>query len=163
VAFIPIVFEIGVMQKHSPGFIIENSHTVLSSLKITFIFSLFAFITSLAREIIKDIEDYKGDKETGGHTMPIVLGIRVSKINAFFLLIITVLLLLFVVYNTLRADHLVIGVNTVYILMGLILPLCLLAFYVLRATESSQFKTASLALKFIMLMGLCYSFIFYYN
>lgn len=163
VAFMPIVFEMGVMQKMHPGFLLTYKYAVLSSLKITFIFALFAFITSMAREIIKDIEDYKGDKETGGLTMPVVWGIWASKLNAFFLIIITVILLSFVVYNTIKVQRVILSVNNLYIFLALILPLIILALYTLSANQSKQFKTASLLLKFIMLMGLCYSFIFYYN
>ena len=151
------------MQKLDQGFILTYKHALLSVFKITFIFSLFAFITSMAREIIKDMEDYKGDKETGGLTMPIVWGIRVSKFNVFFLLIITVILLLFVVYNTIKVQHVFFSLNNTYILLSLVLPLSILALYILKASESKQFKRASLLLKFVMLMGLCYSFIFYYN
>lgn len=163
VAFMPLVYEVGVMQKNNPGFVQTHHALMLSCLRITFIFSLFAFITSLAREIIKDIEDYKGDKETGGLTMPIVWGILSSKLSAFFLLIITAILLLFVVYNTVRMERVLISVHNLYIFGALILPLMALSIYVLNSERSRQFKSASLALKLIMLLGLCYSFIFYYN
>jgi len=163
VTFMPLVYEIGVMQKNDDAFILTYKYAVFVIFKITFIFALFAFITSMAREIIKDMEDYKGDKETGGATMPIVWGIRVSKLNAFFLIAITVLLLLFVVYNTIRSERVVFTLNNLYIFLGLIIPLMLLALYILKSSESKHFKNASLFLKFIMLTGLCYSFIFYYN
>ena len=163
VAFMPLVFEIGIMQKANPGYIFDNSLAMIYAFKITFIFALFAFITSMAREIIKDIEDFKGDKETGGLTMPIVWGIRTSKFNAFFMLVITALLLLFVVYNTIRAHRVFFSINNVYVLGMLILPLIVLALYTLKANKSKQFKRASLILKLIMLAGLCYSFIFYYT
>lgn len=163
VAFMPLVYEMGVMHKANPDFIFTNYRALLTAFKVTFIFSLFAFITSMAREIIKDIEDYKGDKATGGTTMPIVLGINSSKLTAFFLLIITTLLLVFVLYNTIKATHIVLSLNNGYVFMALILPLLLLSFYVLKSNKSSHFKNASLFLKFIMLMGLGYTFIFYYN
>jgi 4-hydroxybenzoate polyprenyltransferase len=163
VAFIPLVYEMGVMQKLHPGFILNYRQAVLSSFKITFIFALFAFITSMAREIIKDIEDYKGDKETGGFTMPIVWGIRASKLSAFFLTDITIILLLFVVYNTIKVQRVIFVLDNIYIVFALIFPLFILAFLTLKANQSRQFKSASLLLKFIMLMGLCYSFIFYYG
>src|SRR3954468_23739848 len=41
--------------------------------------SFFAFITTLLREIIKDIEDMEGDKEYGCRTMPIVIGVKATK------------------------------------------------------------------------------------
>jgi len=163
VAFMPLVYEMGVMHKFNPGLVFEQRYTLFSCFKITFIFSLFAFITSLAREIIKDIEDYKGDKATGGMTMPIVWGIFTSKLNALFLLAITIILLVVVVYNTIKAQRYVYSVNNWYILLGLIIPLVILAFYLLKSNKSKHFKNSSLFLKFIMFMGLCYSFIFYYN
>lgn len=163
VTFMPLVYELGVMQKLDQTFILTSRYAVFAIFKITFIFALFAFITSMAREIIKDMEDYKGDKETGGLTMPIVWGMRVSKLNAFFLLVITSLLLMFVVYNTIKSERVILTLNNLYIILGLIIPLAILAFYLLRAVESRQFKVASLMLKFIMLTGLCYGFIFYYN
>lgn len=162
VAFMPVVYEMGIMQKLHPDFIATHRLTILYSLKITLLFSLFAFITSMAREIIKDIEDYKGDKATGGLTMPIVWGIRASKLNAFFLLTITSMLLLFVVYNTIKAQHVILSINNIYIIAGLILPLMAIALYVLKSSHSKQFKRASILLKFVMFLGLCYSFIFYY-
>jgi 4-hydroxybenzoate polyprenyltransferase len=163
VAFMPFVYEMGVLRQIHPGFISQFPYVVLSCFKITFIFSLFAFITSMAREIIKDIEDYKGDAATGGLTMPIVWGIRASKLNAFFLLLITGILLFFVVYNTVRMERVVFSVNILYILFALIAPITYLAFYTLGSTSSGQFKKASLLLKCIMLLGLCYSFIYYYH
>lgn len=163
VAFMPLVFEIGVMHKNNTDFITNNSYLVISAIRITLIFGIFAFMTSMAREIIKDMEDYKGDKATGGATMPIVWGITTSKFNAFFFLQITALLLLFVVYNSVRFDKVIFSSGNFYILFCLILPLVFLGFYTLRASESFQYKKASLFLKVIMLLGLCYSFIFYYS
>jgi 4-hydroxybenzoate polyprenyltransferase len=163
VAFMPFMFEMGVLRQLHPGFILDYKYAVLSCLKITFVFGMFAFITSMAREIIKDIEDYRGDKATGGHTMPVVWGIRASKLSAFFLLVITALLLLFSVYNTVRAERQVFSFHIWYIILVLILPLIILSLYTLRSQESKQFKKASLLLKSIMLLGLCYCFIFYYQ
>lgn len=163
VAFIPFVYEMGLMQRLNPAFRHEQAAVILSCFKVVFIFSIFAFITSMAREIIKDMEDFKGDKATGGYTMPIYWGIPASKLTSFFLLVITILLLLFVVYNTFRVDHVFFSKDIVYILIALILPLLILLVLVLKAHEPKHFKNASLLLKFIMLMGLGFSFIFYYN
>lgn len=163
VAFMPFMFEMGLLRHLHEGFIFEYRYAVLSCLKITMVFAIFAFITSMAREIIKDIEDYKGDEATGGHTMPVVWGIRASKLTAFFLLVITALLLLFSVYNTVRAERTIYSIHIWYIILVLIIPLVLLALYTIRSKESIQFKRASLMLKSIMLLGLCYCFIFYYQ
>ena len=163
VVFMPFVYEMGIMQKIYPNFAITHKDLILSCFKIAFIISLFAFITSLTREIIKDMEDYKGDIATGGKTMPIVWGIHTSKLNAFFLIVITLLLLLFVIYNTFRFYRALFTINNAYIVFGLIIPLIILAIITLKAKTSQNFKHASLLLKFIMLTGLAYSFIFYFN
>lgn len=162
VAFMPFVYEMALMQKHDSGFIMEYQRMILSAMKITLLFCVFAFITSLAREIIKDMEDYKGDKATGGHTMPIQWGLNVSKITVFFLLLITAILLLFVVYNSVKTYRVFLSIPNLYILILLVLPLLFLSVKVLRSASSAQFKSSSLILKLIMLSGLCYSFIYYY-
>ena len=43
-------------------------------------FALFAFLTNLTREIIKDIEDFEGDIAYGRNTVPVVIGILSAKI-----------------------------------------------------------------------------------
>ncbi len=163
VAFIPLVFEIGILQKQEPEFIFNHGPLLLSALKITVLFSVFAFITSMAREMIKDIEDFKGDKASGGATMPIVWGIRTSKFNAFFLLIITALLLSFVLYNSIRFERKIVTFNNIYIALVLILPLIILSYAILVSHASIHFKRASLFLKLIMLAGLCYSLVYYFS
>ncbi len=53
--------------------------------KIAF-FSFFAFLTNLVREIIKDLEDYEGDRQGGCETLPIVLGIpNTKRITVFWI------------------------------------------------------------------------------
>jgi 4-hydroxybenzoate polyprenyltransferase len=162
VVFVPLVYELGLMQKLSPGFIFQSKLAVLQCLRICWIFSLFAFITSMAREVIKDMEDYKGDEATGGKTMPVLWGIRPSKLFAFFLLLITAILLFFVVYNSVKEELKLLTLSNSYILFVLALPLILLAFYTLRSWESRQFYKASQALKIIMFLGLSYSVVYYY-
>lgn len=162
VIFIPLVYEIGLMQRTNPDFSPVHSLAILKCLKVTLLFSVFAFLSSMAREIIKDMEDYKGDKATGGHTLPIYWGMAAAKLTAFFLLLITVLLLLFVAYNTFKVDHRLGNVQIIYILSALVMPLILLMLLLMRAKESIQFKRASLFLKVIMLFGLSFSIIYYF-
>jgi 4-hydroxybenzoate polyprenyltransferase len=163
VAFMPLVYEFGVFEKNQPGYIGLHPAVFLHALKMTTLFSVFAFITSMAREIIKDMEDVYGDAQTGGRTLPISWGMQAGRLFAFFLLIITAMLILFVVYNTVRAEREFLNIHNLYLVALLIIPLLLLGLYVLRAKESKQFKRASLALKIIMLAGLSYAVIFYFH
>ncbi|MGZ4089718.1 MAG: geranylgeranylglycerol-phosphate geranylgeranyltransferase, partial [Bacteroidia bacterium] len=141
VAFIPFVYEMGLMQRIDPAFTRDHTLLILSCFKVVFIFSIFAFITSMAREIIKDMEDFKGDKETGGYTMPIYWGIPSSKLTSFFLIVITIILLLFVVYNTFKFTHVFFSPDILYICGALVAPLTLLLVLILRATTPKHFKT----------------------
>lgn len=48
--------------------------------EIAFIYALFAFLMVLIREILKDIEDVKGDEAFGVQTVPVIWGIRGAKV-----------------------------------------------------------------------------------
>jgi 4-hydroxybenzoate polyprenyltransferase len=56
------------------------------------IYALFAFLVSFSREIIKDIEDRKGDEEYSCTTIAIAYGDRTAKIIAAAVMILTILL-----------------------------------------------------------------------
>lgn len=50
------------------------------------IYAVFAFGISLIREIIKDMEDWKGDATFGCKTLPIILGVRKTKLIVYTLI-----------------------------------------------------------------------------
>lgn len=118
---------------------------------IVFAYSAFAFLTSFAREVIKDMEDYKGDVQTGCKTMPIVWGIITSKVVTFFTILICIGLLLLAQYKFYK-EHLFLAIYYIGILV--IIPLLVLLFLTIKARTSKDFKVASLLLKFIMLSGI---------
>ena len=67
------------------------------------IFALFSFYISLIREIIKDMEDRRGDMHFGCRTLPIVWGIRKTKIFLYFILglfVLSMFVLLLLLNNT---------------------------------------------------------------
>ena len=162
VTVMPFIYEIGVLQKMDPDFISTQRHAVISALKYAWVYAILAFITTLAREIVKDMEDFVGDAATGARTLPIVWGINAARICAFFLLLISAILLMFVLYNTVRIERVIISVSNLYIIFMLIFPILLLAGYLLSHGSVKQFRRASIAMKLIMLSGLSYSLIFYY-
>ncbi len=123
---------------------------------ITFGYAGFAFLTSFAREVVKDMEDYKGDIQTGCKTMPIVWGIITSKVVTFFVIVITIGMLLLA---GIRFYYLQQALALYYIIGLLLLPLTILLILIMRAKSSGDFKMASLLLKFIMLFGIAFTFI----
>jgi 4-hydroxybenzoate polyprenyltransferase len=67
--------------------------------RIAFLYAGFAFISSLIREAIKDIEDLQGDERYGCRTMPIVWGVNAAKVYiAVWLVVILALLVILQVY-----------------------------------------------------------------
>lgn len=70
------------------GLAVENYRT-------TIIPALFAFLINLVREIVKDMQDIKGDKTAGVVSFPIKYGFQKSKI---LILVVSILLVLFTVY-----------------------------------------------------------------
>ena len=54
----------------------ENSFDKIGIFMIVFYYAVFSFISTLIREIIKDIEDVNGDYQMKMYTLPIALGIK---------------------------------------------------------------------------------------
>lgn len=121
-------------------------------------FSVFAFILTLIREIIKDIEDFNGDIEYGRSTLPIKLGIQNTKFVLMLLIISTILLIAYS-YSKFISDN----YSVYYFALFLVAPLLYLINVIMKATEKKHYYHASLITKFIMILGILYSFIIFFN
>jgi 4-hydroxybenzoate polyprenyltransferase len=117
-------------------------------------FSLFAFITTLTREIIKDIEDFEGDIAYGRNTVPVVAGILTSKIITVSLIVLTVILLYLACYLFLFDK-----VTLIYISAAIVMPLIFVIVTVFRSTDRKQLHAASRMMKIVMLTGILYSIV----
>ena len=115
-------------------------------------FAIFAFITTLCREIIKDIEDFEGDVAYGRNTVPVVIGIITSKIVSICLIVITLVMLLFVWYFHLH-DY----ITLIYIVVAIALPLVYVIVQIIISKSRKQLHSASRIMKIIMLSGILYS------
>ncbi|MDD4968655.1 MAG: geranylgeranylglycerol-phosphate geranylgeranyltransferase [Paludibacter sp.] len=122
-------------------------------------FALFSFLCTFIREIIKDMEDEKGDREMECRTLPIKLGMIKTKIILYCLIVLTVILL-FVVNN--YFIHFDGNLTIRYIIFGLALPFAVLGYLIYNAKSQTDFHQASNLSKVIMLIGVLYSFVFYY-
>jgi 4-hydroxybenzoate polyprenyltransferase len=118
--------------------------------------SFFAFLTTLIREIIKDMEDLEGDKEFGCRTMPIVIGLRSSKMAVMAVTIFTMILLAYF-QNMFYEEN---KTFFYYFLFALQLPFTFVIYKVMTAQTKKDFRLAGNTAKFIMLMGVCYLFFF---
>lgn len=111
------------------------------------IYSFFAFFMTLVREIIKDMEDLKGDSTFGCKTLPIVWGFRKTKqflYAVIFIFCMTVLIL----------DLLFTALPSVYFVLFLFAPLIWMIFRLNRADTIKEFEWLSTFCKVIMLLGI---------
>ncbi len=121
-------------------------------------FGIFAFVTTIYREIIKDIEDIDGDREIGRSTVPVVIGVMASKIVIVVLIACTIAALI-VVWHKFLSDT----ISAIYFGVMLILPLIFLAYKVLTMKEKKQYHFASNFAKLIMLAGILFLLVVRYN
>ena len=115
-------------------------------------FALFAFITTLTREIIKDIEDFEGDQAYGRNTIPIIIGVMKAKIVSTILVIITIVLLYLTWYFFVNDI-----ITFIYISAVITLPLLYVIYKILRSQDKKQLHIASRMMKIVMLTGILYS------
>jgi 4-hydroxybenzoate polyprenyltransferase len=117
-------------------------------------FAVFAFLTTLAREIIKDIEDFEGDRAYGRNTLPVVIGVLTSRIVAICLVIGT-LVLLYIVWYFYLHDKITLS----YISITIALPLLYIIFRLATGKTREHFHSASNMMKLVMFTGILYSVI----
>ncbi|MBN1108455.1 MAG: geranylgeranylglycerol-phosphate geranylgeranyltransferase [Bacteroidales bacterium] len=117
-------------------------------------FALFAFLTTLTREIIKDIEDFEGDRAYGRNTLPVVTGIPASKIISTVLAGLTILLLYIVWFLYVRD-----WITLIYISAAIVVPLVLVICRVICGSTRRQIHGASSMMKIAMLTGILYSLV----
>jgi 4-hydroxybenzoate polyprenyltransferase len=119
-------------------------------------FALFAFLFTLVREIIKDLQDINGDREMECRTLPIVLGECKAKIVITALLSIILTGTYFVMQKfSLPNDN---GITFRYFLFGIFLPAGLAIGFLWN--KQFNYKMSGNLIKFTMLIGILYTLIF---
>ncbi|WP_266203885.1 geranylgeranylglycerol-phosphate geranylgeranyltransferase [Pontibacter kalidii] len=117
--------------------------------RITLGYALFAFLISLIREIIKDIEDMKGDASFECRTLPIVAGMRGAK------LVLYPLIVAFQVFVTVVILHPASnGIFDAYMVLLVLLPSAWLVVKLVRADRKRDFTYLSNLNKLIMFSGI---------
>jgi 4-hydroxybenzoate polyprenyltransferase len=117
--------------------------------KIIIGYAFFAFITTLIREIIKDIEDVDGDLKIKAKTLPIVIGRRrASKVAFLFSCIL--LFFLFLTLLFFKTYDLILG----YGMFFMLIPLLFFMRKLWVSESKKDFSELSSLLKFIMLSGI---------
>ncbi len=110
------------------------------------IYAAFAFVVTLVREVIKDMEDVRGDARYGCRTLPIIWGLRRTK-QFLYVLIASFIVTLFLIADSLQNP------NLGWIFILLLIPVTWLVYSLVRADTRRDFAYLSNLCKLIMLMG----------
>ncbi|MFC7773441.1 geranylgeranylglycerol-phosphate geranylgeranyltransferase [Flavobacterium sp. GCM10027622] len=133
-----------------PAITFENRSVMQIIFSILLDFSIIAFIINFMREIVKDMEDIKGDYNNGIQTLPIVLGVsRTAKLLLVFTLIPVGLILYYTYTNLFKLEF-----ATVYILGFIIGPLFYFMIKIASARSKKEFNHLSTVLKFVIFFGI---------
>lgn len=110
-------------------------------------YASFAFFLTLIREIIKDMEDLKGDQTFGCQTLPIVWGMRKTKYFIYGVLATFLMTVMFLnaYYHKLPID---------YFLLFLFVPLLWFVVRLITADTKKDFAWLSSFCKIILLLGI---------
>lgn len=129
-------------------------------LKTTAFFTLFAFLLTLVRELVKDVEDIPGDQHAGYRTLPIAIGVKATRI-----IISVIILLLFPILGLSTLILLPFSDLTavIYIAILVMLPLTVAMYKLTTANSPHHYHVLSVVLKAIMLSGLAYSIVYHYQ
>ena len=120
-------------------------------LRLTFLYAGFAFVISLIREVVKDMEDIPGDMRYGCRTMPIVWGLNASKVFTATWLVVLITSLIIILAYVLPFQW---WWPALYCFAVIILPLLYIFRKLFKATGSEHFHQLSNWLKFVMLTGI---------
>jgi 4-hydroxybenzoate polyprenyltransferase len=120
-------------------------------LRDTFLYAGFAFVISLIREVVKDMEDIEGDRRYGCKTMPILWGINATKVFvAVWLIVLTGTLAVIQIY-ALRLGW---WISVVYSMLLIIIPLLWTMKKLYDAKTPEDFHKVSTLIKFVMFTGI---------
>ncbi|WMJ71699.1 geranylgeranylglycerol-phosphate geranylgeranyltransferase [Cytophagaceae bacterium ABcell3] len=127
--------------------VVLPSYYFQAGLAHALVYGGFAFFISLIREIVKDMEDARGDASFGCKTLPVLWGIRRTR---NFIFIISGIFLSFILY----ASFFISSQLFVALIVLVIFPVSYLLYQLSNADTIKEFHKVSVLCKIIMLSGL---------
>lgn len=136
--------------KSQPELFIDASRSFPQLNRFVLAFALFAFLTTLIREIVKDVQDIEGDTRFGCRTLPILLGLPATRYLLIFLETVTFAALAWFQFILYRSGYAWIS----YILLFTQFLLLLTVYKTIMATDKTAFARLNLILKMVMAAGM---------
>ena len=124
---------------------------VHQAVTVVWLYALFAFLSNLLREQIKDLEDFQGDAACGCFTLAVLKGPRYAKKPAGFtgLILSLFVFVLLIFWSQTGAPKWQIGAGTLL----LFLPALFTTMILYRAQGKPDFRRASFLVKIVMFAG----------
>lgn len=144
------LFEFFLLLKNSGEFV-EVIRQLSAISNYVFAYAIFAFLVTLIREILKDIQDMKGDMTTGYRTLPIVWGMKAARAVSAVLILLMVALLAGAQWHLYEHGMML---PFWYLLVAVQSILLYLFYLVLRSSDSESFGLPGNMAKLIMVAGI---------
>lgn len=112
---------------------------------------VFAFLSTMVRELVKDMEDIEGDRSSGYRTLPIVFGKERANVIALFWALI--LLLSFALWFV-GFEGRQIWIMSIAVASGLIMPTAYILRMIYKAKSREHYAAISKTLKILMIASL---------
>lgn len=127
----------------------SNKDVHIGIFQILLVYSAFAFVLNLIREVVKDIEDINGDYKAEMKTLPIVIGRERTTIIAFALSLLPIFGIIYIIVDSLYKYELVMA----YLLLFVVAPTIYTSIKLYAAEKEKDYYHISQLLKLIMLSG----------
>ena len=159
-AWVVMVLYVCELQIDLNGILARPNQSMLKLYQLAVVYAGFAFIVSLVREIVKDMEDIEGDRKYFCQTMPIVWGTPASKIFVSVWMVVLAAMLFFMMGYALLKNYLILSG---YVFLFLIIPLVDIILKLFRSSQPKDFKQLSSRIKLFMLLGILSMIVYFYH
>ena len=115
-------------------------------------YAIFAFLLNFIREIVKDLEDVKGDSNQGMRTLPIIFGVKKTTKLVLALSLIPIICIVYYLNYYLFQSGLII--STIYGFVFILAPLIYFTLTIGSARQTKDFHHLSAVLKWVLFFGI---------
>lgn len=129
----------------------------LNAVAFIIYYSFFAFVTTLIREIIKDIEDIDGDFNIGLRTLPVLIGRKRTRNVVNLLSILSIISLVFFISLFFEENYIFFSI---YNIIFIAIPSIYFTYILWNSESKQEFSFLSRLLKLIMIFGILSMVIF---
>ncbi len=134
-----------------PDFFSETVPRMNIVTRIILAYALFAFLVTIIREIIKDMEDVEGDRKFDCQTIPIVLGMAVGR---YILVAVALSTMILLAYGQWILWRMGMPITVIYFLLTIQIPSIYMIICILKANKQKHFRFISRICKLIMVAGI---------